>query len=396
MTKRSGSFLPFALPDIGEEEIDEAIESLRSGWLTTGPKTKRFEEAFASFLGVPYALAVNSGTAALHLALEAIGLQEGEFVITTPFTFTATAEVIRYFGAHPLFVDIDADTMNIDPGQVAEAAAMASRQGKKVRAILPVHFAGLSCDMDALKEAAGRYSLKIVEDAAHAFPASYRGNKIGTIGDLTAFSFYATKPLATGEGGMVTTCNEEYAARIRTMRLHGISRDVWDRYSAKKPNWYYEVIAPGYKYNLTDLAASIGIHQLGKADRLRKRREEIASMYTGAFAGLPVLLPPTPPDGDTHSWHLYVLRLRLERLRIGRDRFIESMAERGIGTSVHFIPLHLHPYWREKYGFHAEDFPGSLAAYRCCVSLPIYSRMTDGDVVRVIETVKEILDGSAR
>jgi dTDP-4-amino-4,6-dideoxygalactose transaminase len=250
--------------------------------------------------------------------------------------------------------------------------------------------------MDALKEAAGRYSLKIVEDAAHAFPASYRGNKIGTIGDLTAFSFYATKPLATGEGGMVTTCNEEYAARIRTMRLHGISRDVWDRYSAKKPNWYYEVIAPGYKYNLTDLAASIGIHQLGKADRLRKRREEIASMYTGAFAGLPVLLPPTPPDGDTHSWHLYVLRLRLERLRIGRDRFIESMAERGIGTSVHFIPLHLHPYWREKYGFHAEDFPGSLAAYRCCVSLPIYSRMTDGDVVRVIETVKEILDGSAR
>jgi dTDP-4-amino-4,6-dideoxygalactose transaminase len=390
------NFLPFALPDIGQEEIDEAVESLRSGWLTTGPKTKQFEESFASFLGVPHALAVNSGTAALHLALEAIGLQEGEFVITTPFTFTATAEVIRYFGAHPLFVDIDASTMNIAPGQVAEAAAMSSRQGKRVRAILPVHFAGLSCDMDALKEAAGRYSLKIVEDAAHAFPASYGGKKIGTIGDLTSFSFYATKPLATGEGGMVTTRNEEYAVRIRTMRLHGISRDVWDRYSAKKPSWYYEVIAPGYKYNLTDLAASIGIHQLGKADRLRKRREEIASRYTEAFADLPVLLPPAPPDGDTHSWHLYVLRLRLEHLGIGRDRFIESMAERGIGTSVHFIPLHLHPYWKEKYGFRAEDFPVSLATYHCCVSLPIYTRMTDADVTRVIEAVKEILIGSAR
>jgi dTDP-4-amino-4,6-dideoxygalactose transaminase len=323
-------------------------------------------------------------------------LQEGEFVITTPFTFTATAEVIRYFGAHPLFVDIDASTMNIAPGQVAEAAAMSSRQGKRVRAILPVHFAGLSCDMDALKEAAGRYSLKIVEDAAHAFPASYGGKKIGTIGDLTSFSFYATKPLATGEGGMVTTRNEEYAVRIRTMRLHGISRDVWDRYSAKKPSWYYEVIAPGYKYNLTDLAASIGIHQLGKADRLRKRREEIASRYTEAFADLPVLLPPAPPDGDTHSWHLYVLRLRLEHLGIGRDRFIESMAERGIGTSVHFIPLHLHPYWREKYGFRAEDFPVSLATYYCCVSLPIYPRMTDADVTSVIEAVKEILDGFSR
>jgi dTDP-4-amino-4,6-dideoxygalactose transaminase len=390
------NFLPFALPDIGQEEIDEAIESLRSGWLTTGPKTKRFEEAFAAYLEVPHALAVNSGTAALHLALEAIGLREGEFVITTPFTFTATAEVIRYFGAHPLFVDIDASTMNIDPGQVAEAAAMASRQGKRVRAILPVHFAGLSCDMEALKEAAGRYSLKIVEDAAHAFPASYKGSKIGTIGDLTAFSFYATKPLATGEGGMVTTFNDEYAARIRTMRLHGISRDVWDRYSAKKPSWYYEVIAPGYKYNLTDLAASIGIHQLGKADRLRKRREEIASRYTEAFADLPVLLPPPPPDGDTHSWHLYVLRLLLEHLPIGRDQFIESMAERGIGTSVHFIPLHLHPYWREKYGFRPEDFPVSLATYHCCMSLPIYTRMTDADVACVIEAVKEILVGSSR
>lgn len=389
-------FLPFALPDIGQEEIDEAVESLRSGWLTTGPKTKRFEEAFAAFLGVSHALAVNSGTAALHLALEAVGLQEGEFVITTPFTFTATAEVIRYFGAHPLFVDIEESTMNVDPERVANAAGAALRQGKNVRAILPVHYAGRSCDMEALKGVAGRCSLKIVEDAAHAFPASCKGHKIGTIGDLTAFSFYATKPLATGEGGMVTTFNGEYADRIRTMRLHGISRDVWDRYSAKRPSWYYEVVAPGYKYNLTDVAASIGIHQLGKADRFRKRREEIASLYSEAFSDLPVILPPPSPDRDIHSWHLYVLRLRLERLRIDRDRFIELMAERGIGTSVHFIPLHMHPYWREKYGFRPEDFPVSLAAYRCCVSLPIYTRMTENDVDRVIAAVREILEYNSR
>ncbi len=389
-------FLPFALPDIGSEEIDEVADSLRTGWLTTGPKTKRFEEEFASFIGVPFALAMNSGTAALHLSLEAIGLKEGDYVVTTPFTFTATAEVIRYFDAHPLFVDIKASTMNVDPGQVAEVVAEACSQGKKIRAILPVHFAGLSCDMDALKKVAARYSLKIVEDAAHAFPASYKECKIGTIGDLTAFSFYATKPLATGEGGMVTTFNEEYARRIRTMRLHGINRDIWDRYSAKKPNWYYEVIAPGYKYNLTDVAASIGIHQLEKAERLRKRREEIASLYSKAFADLPVLLPPQPPDGDIHSWHLYVIRLRLESLRIGRDRFIESMVERGIGTSVHFIPLHMHSYWREKYGFRPEDFPESLATYRCCVSLPIYTRMTAKDIDRVIAAVKEILEINSR
>jgi len=392
----TNDFLPFARPDIGEEEIAEVADSLRSGWLTSGPKTKQFEEAFASFVGAPHALAVNSGTAALHLALEAIGLCDGEYVITTPFTFTATAEVVRYIGAHPLFADIDPMTMNIDPARVAEVAAKAVTEGRKVRAILPVHYAGLPCDLDALRGVAGKYSMKIVEDAAHAFPAAYRARNIGRIGDLTAFSFYATKPLAIGEGGMVTTADDEYAKRIKTMRLHGISRDIWDRYSASKPNWYYEVVAPGYKYNLTDVASSIGIHQLRKAERFRKRREEIAARYTHAFQGLPVIPPPRPPEGDVHSWHLYVIRLRLEMLRIGRDRFIERMAGKGIGTSVHFIPLHLHPYWKEKYGFRPDDFPVALETYRCCVSLPIYTRMTDAEVERVIDSVKGILQENIR
>jgi len=392
----TNDFLPFARPDIGEEEIAEVADSLRSGWLTSGPKTKQFEEAFASFVGAPHALAVNSGTAALHLALEAIGLCDGEYVITTPFTFTATAEVVRYIGAHPLFADIDPMTMNIDPARVAEVAAKAVTEGRKVRAILPVHYAGLPCDLDALRGVAGKYSMMIVEDAAHAFPAAYRGRNIGRIGDLTAFSFYATKPLAIGEGGMVTTADDEYAKRIKTMRLHGISRDIWDRYSASKPNWYYEVVAPGYKYNLTDVASSIGIHQLRKAERFRKRREEIAARYTHAFQGLPVIPPPRPPEGDVHSWHLYVIRLRLEMLRIGRDRFIERMAGKGIGTSVHFIPLHLHPYWKEKYGFRPDDFPVALETYRCCVSLPIYTRMTDAEVERVIDSVKGILQENIR
>lgn len=392
----TNDFLPFAQPDIGEEEIAEVADSLRSGWLTSGPKTRQFEEAFATFVGAPHALAVNSGTAALHLALEAIGLCEGEYVITTPFTFTATAEVVRYFGAHPLFADIDPMTMNIDPARVSEVAAKAVSEGRKVRAILPVHYAGLPCDLNAIRGVAGKYSMKIVEDAAHAFPAAYCGRNVGSIGDLTAFSFYATKPLAIGEGGMVTTADDEYAKRIKTMRLHGIGRDVWDRYSATKPSWYYEVVAPGYKYNLTDVASSIGIHQLRKAERFRKRREEIAARYTHAFRGLPVIPPAWPSEGDVHSWHLYVIRLRLEMLRIGRDRFIERMAGKGIGTSVHFIPLHLHPYWKEKYGFRPDDFPVALEAYRCCVSLPIYTRMTDAEVERVIDSVKGILQENIR
>ena len=389
-------FLPFARPDIGQEEIDEVVDTLRSGWLTSGPKTRQFEKEFAEFIGVPFAIAVNSGTAALHLALEAIGLGEGDFVVTTPYTFAASAEVIRYFGAHPLFADIDPVTMNIAPEKIAEATARASSEGKRVKAILPVHFGGLACDMEAIRKIAAGNGLKIVGDAAHAFSTSYRGAWIGAVEDLAAFSFYATKPLATGEGGMVTTLNEEYAKRIRTMRLHGLSREIWNRDKSDKPGWHYEIVAPGFKYNLTDIASSIGIHQLRKAKAFRNRREEIAGIYSEAFRELPLLLPSDGAGESVPSWHLYVIRLALERLDIDRDRFIERMSERGIGTSVHFIPLHLHPYWRDRYGFHPEDFPVALDTYRRCVSLPIYTRMTNGDVSRVVEAVTDILAKHSR
>jgi len=389
-------FLPFALPSIGEDEILEVIDTLRSGWITTGPKTKKFEKEFASAVGVPFALAVSSGTAAMHLALEATGVLRGEYVITTPFTFTATAEVVRYFDANPLFVDIDFETMNINAELAAEIIDNSTKEKKKVVAIMPVHFAGLACKMSKITSLARKYSLKIVEDAAHAFPCSFGGKNIGGIGDMTCFSFYATKTISTAEGGMITTNSEQYAQRIQTMRLHGINKDIWDRYSSNVPNWYYEVVAPGYKYNLTDIAASIGIHQLKKADEFRKRREEIAKKYTGSFQGLPMILPAFPPDGDIHSWHLYVIRLCLDRFDINRDQFINLMAERGIGTSVHFIPLHLHPYWRNKYGFRPDDFPVALDTYLRCVSLPIYNRMTDDDVSRVIMAVKEIVSKYCR
>lgn len=389
-------FLPFSRPDIGSEEIDEVVDTLRSGWLTSGPKTQRFEKEFAEFIGVPFAIAVSSGTAALHLSLEAIGLGDGDCVVTTPYTFAATAEVIRYFGAHPLFADIDPVTMNISPVKIAEVVWRAASWGKRVKAILPVHFGGLACDMEEIGKIAEGNDLRVVSDAAHAFPTARRGSWIGAVEDLAAFSFYATKPLAMGEGGMITTSSGEYAKRIRTMRLHGISRDIWDRYGTAKADWHYEIVAPGFKYNLTDIASSIGIHQLRKAKAFLDRRRAIAEAYTAAFRDLPLLLPSGGGEEGAPSWHLYVIRLCLDRLDIGRDRFIEMMSERGIGTSVHFIPLHLHPYWRDKYGFRPEDFPEALDAYRRCVSLPIYTRMTDGDVSRVVEAVTEILTKHSR
>lgn len=381
------TFLPFALPSIGEEEIAEVADTLRSGWLTTGPKTKQFERDFAAFVGAPFALAVNSATSGLHLALEALGIGPGDQVITTPYTFTATAEVIRYLGADPLFIDIDPATFNIDPALVADAANSHSR----IKALLPVHFAGLACDMGHLMETARRHGLKVVEDAAHMMPTSCDGRLVGTCGDLTVYSFYATKTIATGEGGVVVTTDPALAERVRTMRLHGISRDVFDRYSSTAPSWYYEVVAPGFKYNMTDIAASIGIHQLRKAEAFRQRREDIARSYSEAFADLPLRIPPIARAGDAHSWHLYVIRLELEKLRVGRDKFIELMAGKGIGTSVHFIPLHIQPYWRDRYGFKAEDFPAAHDTYRRAVSLPIYPKMTDDDVGRVIEAVRSIL-----
>ena len=380
------NFLPFALPDTGEEEIAEVVDSIRSGWLTTGPKTKRFEQDFASFIDNNVeAVSVNSATAGLHLALEAVGVGPGDEVITTTHTFTATAEIIRYLGGDPLLVDVDPNTFNINVSQIEQAIT------PRTKAIIPVHFAGLSCDMESILTIARKYGLKVVEDAAHALPTTNKEKLVGTLtSDATVFSFYATKTITTGEGGMIVTANPEIAARCRTMRLHGISRDAFDRYTSNKPSWFYEVVAPGFKYNMTDIAASLGIHQLKKTWLFQHRRQEMAAIYDEELRGLPVLLPPHAPTGDTHAWHLFVLRLTPDA-PVKRDRFIELMAEKGIGTSVHFIPLHLHPYWRDRYHLTPEQFPNSQRLFEQSVSLPIYTKMTDGDQKRVVSAVREIL-----
>lgn len=379
-------FIPFALPDIGEEEIAEVVDSLRSGWITTGPKTRRFEQEFAAFLGGDVeAVAVNSATAGLHLALEAIGIGPDDEVITTTHTFTATAEVIRYMGAHPILVDVDPRSMTIDPERVESAIT------PRTRAIIPVHYGGLACDMQRLAKIARSRNLLIVEDAAHALPTTCGGRLIGTLdSDATVFSFYATKTLATGEGGMLVTRNPRIAQRARVMRLHGIDRDAFDRYVSKKPAWHYEVVAPGFKYNMTDVAASMGIHQLAKVRRFQARRAELAARYTSELRGLPVLTPRDADPGDTHAWHLYVIRLTAGA-GIGRDAFIQRMAEQGVGCSVHYIPLHLHPYWRDTYRLRPEQFPHSQALFESAISLPIYTRMTDDDQSHVLDAVRRTL-----
>jgi dTDP-4-amino-4,6-dideoxygalactose transaminase len=381
------AFLPFALPEIGEEEINEVVDALRSGWVTTGPRTKRFEQAFAEFLGDPQieCIAVNSATAGLHLALEAIGIGPGDEVITTTHTFTATAEVVRYLGADVVLVDIDPATMNIDP-RLVEAAIT-----PRTKAILPVHYAGLAVDMLEILDIARKHGLRVVEDAAHALPTTLEKELIGTLGsDATVFSFYANKTMTTGEGGMLVTRNAELAKRAKVMRLHGMNRDAFDRFTAKVPSWYYEIVAPGFKYNLTDIAAALGLHQLKRLPGFQLRREQIAQAYHQAFADLPLVLPPRAPEGDTHSWHLYVLRLA-DDAGIERDTFIERMYEAGIGCSVHYIPLHLQPYWRDRYGLKPEQFPHSQKAFERMVSIPLYTAMSDADVQRVIATVRGIL-----
>ena len=380
-------FLPFALPDIGEAEIAEVVDTLRSGWVTTGPKAKRFEEDFTAFLGDPslHSLAVNSATAGLHLALEACGIGPGDEVITTTHTFTATAEVVRYLGADVKLVDIDPATLCIDPAAVERAI------GPKTKALMPVHYGGLAADMPALLDVARRHGLKVIEDAAHALPSTSQGRLVGTLGsDATVFSFYANKTITTGEGGMVVTRDATMAARMRTMRLHGMSRDAFDRFTAKVPSWYYEIVAPGFKYNLTDIAAAIGIHQLRRADALQRQRQAIAQHYDAALAGLPLILPPKPLAGDTHSWHLYPVRLTADA-RMSRDAFIEALFAAGIGCSVHYIPLHLQPYWRDRYGLAAADFPHSQHAFENLVSLPMYSRMTSAEVDRVAAAARAAL-----
>ena len=389
----SQSFLPFALPDIGEEEITEVVDSLRSGWVTTGPKSKRFEQDFAAFIGGGVqAVSCNSATSGMHLALEALGIGAGDQVLTTTYTFTATAEVVRYLGADPVFADIDPVTFNIDPASARAAAARSHR----LKALMPVHFAGQSCDMQALETLASERSIPMVEDAAHSLPATFQGRTIGTLSKATVFSFYATKTITTGEGGMVVSADEALLNRVRTMRLHGINRDVFDRYTSTAPKWYYEVVAPGFKYNMPDTAAALGIQQLRKARRFLERRQAIARQYDEGLRDLPLRTPGVARRDDIHSWHLYVLQLDLQSLTIDRDRFIELMAKEGIGCSGHFIPLHLQPYWRDRYELREDMFPVASAVFRAAVSLPIYTRMTDGDVERVIRAVRSILGRFAR
>jgi dTDP-4-amino-4,6-dideoxygalactose transaminase len=378
-------FLPFALPDTDESEINSVAAAIRSGWITTGPKTQQFEAEFAATVGAKHAIAVNSCTAAMHLALEAIGLQRGDEVITTPYTFAATAEVIRYFDARPVLVDIDESCLNMRADLLA--AAITGR----TRAIMPIHIAGLPAELDALHEVAGRYGLPVIEDAAHAFPTKYKGRMVGSLSELTCFSFYATKTLTTGEGGMICTEDDALAERCRIMALHGISKDAWKRYTAEG-SWYYEIIAPGYKYNMTDVAAAMGLAQLHKAERMWRRRQEIAAQFNRAFDGLSQLQVPHDRADCQHAWHLYMLRLNLKHLRIGRAEFVEELKRRNIGVSVHFIPLHIHPYYRETYGYRPEDFPVAYREYLREISLPIYSKMSDADVRDVIEAVTQIVD----
>ena len=377
-------FIPFHAPEIGDAEIESVVETLRSGWLTSGTKVKRFEDDFAEYVGSKHAVAVNSGTAALHLALDAIGIRQDDEVIVPTMTFTATAEVVLYFKAKPVLVDCQRDTLNLDPNQIEAVIT------SKTKAIIPVHFGGQPCDMTSILEIAKTHKLYVVEDAAHALPASYEGKKIGTIGDITCFSFYATKTITTGEGGMATTENSEWAERMRMMSLHGISHDAWKRYT-KEGSWYYEILNPGFKYNLTDIAAAIGIEQLKKCDEFRKAREKIAKIYDTSFADLEEIHTPVRRSDTEHAWHLYVIQLNLDHLQITRNQFIDALREEGIGTSVHFIPLHLHPYYRDNFGYQPSDFPNASSAFERIVSLPIYPKMTEADVESVIGAVRKVV-----
>jgi dTDP-4-amino-4,6-dideoxygalactose transaminase len=384
------SFLPFSPPFIDDQEINEVVDTLREGWITTGPKVKRFEDEFASFIGSPAALAVSSGTGALHIALAALKIGPGNGVITTPMSFCSSVHVIEQVGARPILVDVEPDTLNIDPAKIEDVLKSAVRSPQSaIKALLPVHLYGQPCNMDAIMAIAQKYNLRVIEDAAHALPAKYNGRLIGTIGDLTAFSFYSTKNITTAEGGMLTG-KSELIEEARLWSLHGMDRDAWKRYSSEG-SWYYEVIRPGFKYNMPDVAAAIGIQQLRKLTRFQTRRKEIVSRYNEAFSQFEELQIPCKRADVEHAWHLYVIRLTLERLEINRNQFIEGLKARNIGTSVHFIPIHLHPYYRDKYDYKPDHFPIAYREYQRILSLPIYPKMTDQDVQDVIEAVVDVI-----
>ncbi|ACI18597.1 DegT/DnrJ/EryC1/StrS family aminotransferase [Dictyoglomus thermophilum] len=376
-------FIPFSPPWIGEEEINEVVDTLKSDWITTGPKVKKFEEEFCRYFNSPSALALNSCTAALHTALVTLGIGPGDEVITTPMTFCASVNVIEHVGAKPVLVDVESDTLNIDPNKIESAIT------NKTKAILPVHYSGHPVELDTIYDIAEKYNLYVVEDAAHAIHAKYKGRFIGSSNNPVCFSFYATKNLTTAEGGMLTG-DPNFIERARIISLHGMSKDAWKRYS-KEGSWYYEVVYPGFKYNMTDIQASIGLWQLNKLENFQRRRREIVNMYNSAFKDIEALRTPIERPEVEHSWHLYVLRLNLEMLRIDRNQFIEELKNRNIGTSVHFIPIHLHPYYRDKYGFKPNDFPVAYENYLKIISLPLYPRMSNEDVYDVIEAVIDVV-----
>lgn len=385
MSTQNG-LLPFSLPDLGDKEIEAVIHTLKSGWLSIGPKTKQFEEAFRTRIGAEFAIAVNSCTSGLFLSLVAMGVGVGDEVLTTPFTFAATAAVILHTGATPVFVDIDEKSLNINVDELE------TKITERTKVIIPVHFAGYPCDMDRINSLAKERGLRVLDDAAHAFPASFKGKMIGTLADATAFSFYATKNLTTGEGGMVTTNDPELAQKIRLLSLHGLSRDAWKRYSAGG-SWYYEVLFPGYKCHMNDISASLGLVQLNRIDEMMSRRMSIVNLYFEMLRGLDYLiLPEEANERYGHAWHLFTIRLRPGRLRISRDEFVDEMNRAGVGCSVHFIPLHMHPFYRDRFGFRPESFPVAERVFRSIVSLPLYSKMSLDDARHVATTVREIGD----
>jgi len=377
-------FLPFAPPTISQKEIKEVTDTLRSGWITTGPKVKKFEQQFAKFSNCKYAVAVNSCTAALHLALAAIGLKKDDEVIVPTMTFASTAEVVRYFNAKPVLVDVNPDTLLIDIQDIK------NKISKKTKAIIPVHYGGQACDIDEIIKIARQHNIRVIWDAAHALPTKYKGKIINSFPDITCFSFYVTKPITTGEGGMAVTNNKKWAEKMQILSLHGINKDAWKRYSAEG-SWYYEIVAPGFKYNLTDIAASLGIVQLGKMNQFYQKRKKIAKSYNQAFKNIPHINIPIIKKYGTNAWHLYPIQLNLKKLKINRNEFIEELKKRKIGCSVHFIPLHIHPYYRKKYKHKAKNFPNAYNAYKKIISLPIYPKMTEKDIKDVIWAVKDIV-----
>ncbi len=383
---RRTAFLPYSPPWIGPEEIDEVVATLRSDWITTGPRTHAFEAAFGAYVGAPggTSLMLSSCTAGLHVALEALGVGPGDEVIVPSLTFVATANAVEHAGATPVLVDVSPDTLCLDP-EATEAAI-----GPRTKALMPVHYAGHPADLDALDALAERHGLHLVEDAAHAVPTEHRGTRIGSRPNLAAFSFYATKNLTTAEGGALTG-PPELVERARTLSLHGMSKDAWKRFD-KAGSWAYDVVAPGFKYNMTDLQAAIGLQQLLKLDRFHARRREVARRYDEAFAGVEALETPTERDDVRSAWHLYVLRLRSERLRIDRDAFIDALKDRNVGTSVHYRPVHMMSYYADRYGLSPHDIPVAHDAFRRMLSIPLHPRLSDHDVDDVIDAVLSLVE----